>query len=168
MDSTGIKNIILNIKKPHVLKNLPLDWNCFSTTIEEFCSAFNDDNRHSNGVVFEFADLMNDKYPQFERNRHDLKIKLSDFLIRFKNGGEMNSDNKFASFSYKDLTELPLKCREGISYSKLGFEEVQDISFWLGSQGAHTSCHYDTYGCNIVVQVYGRYEIIIYSFKQTF
>ncbi|XP_035892657.1 HSPB1-associated protein 1 isoform X2 [Anopheles stephensi] len=32
----------------------------------------------------------------------------------------------------------------------------EDITFWIGSKQAHTPCHYDTYGCNIVVQVFGR------------
>lgn len=161
MDSKAIRDIILNVKKPHVLKNIPLNWNCFSTTIEEWCNAFNDDPRYAKGVNFEIADLINDKYPQWEKNRKNIKIKLSDFLIRFQN--DQISD-KFATFSYKDLTELPIKCREGINYSRLGFDEVQDISFWLGSQGAHTSCHYDTYGCNIVVQVYGRLATLHYDF----
>ncbi|OON17792.1 JmjC domain protein, partial [Opisthorchis viverrini] len=29
-------------------------------------------------------------------------------------------------------------------------------TFWLGSSGSNTLCHYDTYGVNIVVQVFGK------------
>ncbi|XP_050079416.1 HSPB1-associated protein 1-like [Anopheles maculipalpis] len=48
-------------------------------------------------------------------------------------------------------------CRRGINFERFGFPEVdEDITFWIGSAQAHTPCHYDTYGCNIVVQVFGR------------
>ena len=42
-----------------------------------------------------------------------------------------------------------------IKWSDLGFneDEGQDMAIWMGSTGAHTLCHYDTYGYNIVVQV---------------
>ena len=30
------------------------------------------------------------------------------------------------------------------------------LTLWLSSQGAHTPLHYDTYGCNLVVQLSGR------------
>ena len=28
-------------------------------------------------------------------------------------------------------------------------------TFWFGTRGARTACHYDTYGCNLVAQLYG-------------
>ena len=34
--------------------------------------------------------------------------------------------------------------------------EPEQCAFWLGSPGAHTPCHLDTYGCNIAVQLDGR------------
>ena len=36
-------------------------------------------------------------------------------------------------------------------------------TFWLGSRGAYTVCHYDTYGCNLVAQIYGRYVASVAS-----
>jgi HSPB1-associated protein 1 len=29
-------------------------------------------------------------------------------------------------------------------------------TFWFGSAGAHTACHYDTYGTNLVAQLFGE------------
>ena len=31
-----------------------------------------------------------------------------------------------------------------------------DSTMWIGSKGAHTNCHQDTYGCNLVAQTHGR------------
>ena len=33
---------------------------------------------------------------------------------------------------------------------------ADQLTLWLSSQGAHTPLHYDTYGCNLVVQLVGR------------
>ncbi|KAG5452308.1 aminotransferase [Clonorchis sinensis] len=33
---------------------------------------------------------------------------------------------------------------------------ITSPTFWLGSSGSNTLCHYDTYGVNIVVQVFGK------------
>lgn len=30
-------------------------------------------------------------------------------------------------------------------------------TIWIGSKGAHTDCHWDTYGYNLVAQVHGRF-----------
>ena len=48
--------------------------------------------------------------------------------------------------------------RQSIDWSKFGFHgRLGDQStFWMGSQGANTPCHYDTYGYNLVAQLYGR------------
>lgn len=45
-----------------------------------------------------------------------------------------------------------------IDWGVLGFDNRDGTSstFWLGSAGAYTPCHYDTYGCNLVAQIYGR------------
>ena len=46
-----------------------------------------------------------------------------------------------------------------VDWSSLGFpgRAGAESTLWLGSSGAHTQCHYDTYGCNLVAQIYGRY-----------
>ena len=43
-------------------------------------------------------------------------------------------------------------------WDAVGFPEngAASSTLWIGSSGAHTPCHADTYGCNVVVQVYGR------------
>lgn len=43
-------------------------------------------------------------------------------------------------------------------WSDFGFpgRNGRESTLWIGSLGAHTPCHLDTYGCNLVFQVQGR------------
>ncbi|CAH1961837.1 unnamed protein product [Acanthoscelides obtectus] len=41
-----------------------------------------------------------------------------------------------------------MKCKKEI--------QLEDSTIWIGSKGAHTPCHQDTYGFNLVHQIYGR------------
>lgn len=43
-------------------------------------------------------------------------------------------------------------------WNHVGFSEqgIDETTLWIGSRGAHTPCHMDTYGCNLVAQVIGR------------
>ena len=45
-----------------------------------------------------------------------------------------------------------------LDWSPLGFEGRggEHSTIWIGSELAHTPCHYDTYGYNIVAQLFGR------------
>lgn len=147
------KTLILGAKAPFVIKSFNLPWHCMQTTLEEWCNQFKNDSRYDAGVIFETGKLFNNKYPQWERCRQPMRLTLAEFLEQFH---ESPNTETWAAYSYKHLKYLPNKCSEGVSFATLGFEDQEDISFWLGSKGAHTSCHYDTYGCNIVVQVYGR------------
>lgn len=36
----------------------------------------------------------------------------------------------------------------------------EDSTIWIGSQGAYTPCHQDTYGFNLVAQIQGRYAMM--------
>lgn len=40
-----------------------------------------------------------------------------------------------------------------VGFPEQGFNET---TLWIGSRGAHTPCHSDTYGYNLVAQVIGR------------
>ncbi len=46
-----------------------------------------------------------------------------------------------------------------INWSDMGLKNRcgKDSTLWIGSQGSHTPCHYDTYGINFVAQIVGRY-----------
>lgn len=51
-----------------------------------------------------------------------------------------------------------------INWSDIGLKDRsgKQSTLWIGSQGAHTPCHYDTYGINFVAQIVGRYVMKIF------
>jgi len=56
-----------------------------------------------------------------------------------------------------------------VDWSVFGFNgrDGAQSTFWLGSQGAHSVCHYDTYGCNLVAQLHGRYITLYHLYSAT-
>ena len=62
---------------------------------------------------------------------------------------------------YKYMVELCHDLPEMLSnvdWSMIGFEgrDGKDSTLWIGSEGANTPCHFDTYGCNFVAQLHGK------------
>lgn len=47
---------------------------------------------------------------------------------------------------------------EAIDWGVMGFvgRGGADSTLWVGSEESYTPCHYDTYGCNLVAQLWGR------------
>ena len=51
-----------------------------------------------------------------------------------------------------------LDCDQGIDWGAFGFagRGAEQSTLWLGTAGAHTLCHRDSYGLNLVAQLVGR------------
>ncbi|XP_038133674.1 HSPB1-associated protein 1 homolog [Cyprinodon tularosa] len=64
------------------------------------------------------------------------------------------ADYKYISLLFK---EQPFMF-EDVKWSEFGFEgrNGKESTLWIGTEGANTPCHLDTYGCNLVLQVQGR------------
>ncbi|XP_055587491.1 HSPB1-associated protein 1 isoform X2 [Uranotaenia lowii] len=162
MDPSVLKDIILNVKQPLVLANLKIPWCCFrdEKSFEEWLQPM--DCQKPAGFHFDSGSLRHGSLPQWERNRNKVMMSMTHFL-RNASTRTGHFENNWASYSYRYIEELPAACRKNVDFSSFGFPEVsEDISFWLGSTGAHTPCHYDTYGCNIVVQVHGRKSWLLF------
>lgn len=87
-----------------------------------------------------------------------------------------------ASASAPALAGLPAGCTGYVSYQRfarvfgrdaralgavgwrsLGLDaDAEGSTFWLGSKGAHTPCHQDSYGANIVAQLFGTKRWALY------
>lgn len=55
-----------------------------------------------------------------------------------------------------------------LKWNQLGFsgKDGNDSTIWLGTEGAHTVCHYDTYGYNVVLQVtFAHITEVIHLFR---
>lgn len=145
-----IREIILNTQAPIVFKNFPLNWPIFQEGLEQWCHEF---DKYSNSKTeFERMSKYDCREPQWERKRQTIQMTTTVFLK------EYSKDSQYwYGLNYKRRHELPAKCSNGIDFSVFGFPHAaDDATLWLSSQGANTPCHYDSYGCNIVVQVFGK------------
>ncbi|XP_052863667.1 HSPB1-associated protein 1 homolog [Anopheles cruzii] len=156
MDPNKLRDIVLNAEFPHVVLNVAVPWDCFELTFEEWCAKY--DSARKELVAFEGCSVKAGRRPQWERARTEMKMSMSDICK-----SQPDTAGRWNSFSYRNISELPAVCRSGINFACFGFPSVdEDISFWIGSPNAHTPCHYDTYGCNIVVQVFGKKSWILF------
>lgn len=55
---------------------------------------------------------------------------------------------------FKDFPHL----RHSVNWDCFGFPQRSgdESTIWIGSDKAATPCHIDTYGCNLVAQIFGR------------
>ena len=72
----------------------------------------------------------------------------------------------YADYEYmvhlcKDLPDM----LSSVDWSVIGFDarDGKDSTLWIGSEGAHTPCHFDTYGCNFVAQLFGKKKWILFD-----
>lgn len=159
MDPTSIKDLILNINYPCVLQDIVIPWKCFESTLDEWCSDF--DESCPKGVFFTEAETINFEEPQYEVFRKTTDSMTMKEFLDFSRG---DNSSKWISYSYKYLRDCPGNLEDGIDFSVFGFPEIkEDIAMWLGSAGAHTPCHYDTMGRNVVVQVFGKKRWILFK-----
>lgn len=62
----------------------------------------------------------------------------------------------YADYKYmNEVFEGDQEILNDINWSDFGFDlkDGKDTTLWIGSKGAYTVCHYDTYGYNLVIQV---------------
>jgi HSPB1-associated protein 1 len=74
-----------------------------------------------------------------------------------------SSRKVFVYADYKHFQEIFTKIPNFINWNKLFLSNTStpilkndDTTLWMGTKGAHTPLHYDSYGCNIVTQVVGK------------
>ncbi|XP_076234225.1 HSPB1 associated protein 1 isoform X2 [Calliopsis andreniformis] len=89
-------------------------------------------------------------------------MTLSEFIKSVK-GNE--DDRKWYYFDYKYMHEWfknKPEIIDSVNWQRFGFDKVgSDSTLWIGSKGAHTNCHQDSYGCNLVAQIHGRKEWLL-------
>ena len=71
------------------------------------------------------------------------------------------ADYKYMVHLFKDWPDL----LSSINWSVVGVtdRDGKDSTLWIGSEGANTPCHYDTYGCNFVAQLHGKKKWTLFS-----
>ncbi|KAK6639749.1 hypothetical protein RUM43_008024 [Polyplax serrata] len=136
---------------PVVIKNKINDWKILSFSNEDWCLEFKN-------TVLEFreGDNIYRQNPYWEESCNKKKLTLKQFF-------ELSShaSDRWMYFDYKYMKDLfpeTSSVCESINWADLGITDFKgvDSALWIGNKGAHTPCHFDSYGYNLVAQIYGR------------
>ncbi|XP_055931620.1 HSPB1-associated protein 1-like isoform X2 [Argiope bruennichi] len=75
----------------------------------------------------------------------------------------------YSSYNYMNVIFPNDSDIQTMKWDAFGFPEVtgKESTFWLGSEGANTPCHFDSYGCNLVAQITGRKQWILFPATDT-
>uniref|UniRef100_A0A1B6DNQ4 Cupin-like domain-containing protein n=1 Tax=Clastoptera arizonana TaxID=38151 RepID=A0A1B6DNQ4_9HEMI len=152
-----LKKYILNSKEPFVIHGFYKSWDIVNWSLQKWSQELGEQK-----LKFRVGLKMCQKTPQWEST---CKSKYSTFEEFIRKADEIKDE--WVYFDYKYVHEhfsQDSPILQGISWTDLGFEGKggKDSTIWIGSEGANTPCHMDTYGCNIVAQVYGRYGRYLY------
>ncbi|UJR21788.1 hypothetical protein I4U23_024863 [Adineta vaga] len=116
---------------------------------------------------------------QFEKDCHHIQSTVNDFLCwtLTNDSSSLPLHHPFKQYSnqdyfaYADYMHLPELFGDDqhalidmINWSDMGMRDRngKESTLWIGSQGAHTPCHYDTYGINFVAQIVGRKRWLLF------
>ncbi|XP_027700982.1 HSPB1-associated protein 1 isoform X2 [Vombatus ursinus] len=158
------KEIIMSLRQPAVFCNMVFDWpaqhwnaKCLSKLL---CGK---------QIRFRMGVKKTDTVPQFETMCSYVNATLEEFLAWSCGQGVSiagpfshydNSkfwayaDYKYLASVFEDNTDV----LQNVVWSDFGFpgRNGRESTLWIGSLGANTPCHLDSYGCNLVLQVQGR------------
>ncbi|CAH1162729.1 unnamed protein product [Phaedon cochleariae] len=129
-----------------------LNWALLNWSLDDWKTVLSDEK-----MLFRSGVLQKTAEPQWERTTESFDENFEFFLKHSQQGGHP----KWLYFDYKymkDCSHNLDKLRNEINWKSLGLADVgaDDSTIWIGSKGAHTPCHMDTYGYNVVCQLYGR------------
>ncbi|XP_058792289.1 HSPB1-associated protein 1 isoform X2 [Phymastichus coffea] len=106
--------------------------------------------------------------PQWEVNTEIEHKTMEEFLRDTTRNCDSSKwfyfDYKYMNKWFNDKPEI----LESFNWQQFGLDlGSSDSTIWVGSKGAHTNCHQDTYGCNLVAQTHGRKLWLLFSPKCT-
>ncbi|XP_047002087.1 HSPB1-associated protein 1 isoform X1 [Schistocerca americana] len=156
---TELRHSLLNVvKEPVVFDNMITNWEILSWDMEQWASKLGDKK-----LPFRVGLNKANPLPQWEHECQQEKLTLCEFIkmSNFNDTEAPKQCKKWWYFDYKYMHEWFQEYPEilqTVDWGTLGFPECggAESTLWLGSKGAHTPCHIDVYGCNLVAQVLGR------------
>ncbi|XP_032619540.1 HSPB1-associated protein 1 isoform X2 [Chelonoidis abingdonii] len=158
------KEIVMSLQQPAVFCNMVFDWPVLHWNAKYLSEVL--DGRT---IRFRMGMKKRDTAPQFETKCSYVEATLEEFLAW--TSGQPTSvsgpfscydsskywayaDYKYIARIFEDKTEI----FKDIMWSDFGFpgRNGKESTLWIGSAGANTPCHLDSYGCNLVLQIQGR------------
>ncbi|XP_017565014.1 HSPB1-associated protein 1 homolog isoform X3 [Pygocentrus nattereri] len=161
---TEVQKIIQFLHKPAVFLNMTDDWPGREWTLEHLALCLGEKS-----VCFRIGKQTEEKAPLFETECTYVKATLAEFLC-WTRGSSDSSVGPFTAYplseywAYADYKYLALLFQDntamfkGVVWSDFGYpgRDGRESTLWIGTNGANTPCHLDSYGCNLVFQVQGR------------
>ncbi|XP_076323057.1 HSPB1 associated protein 1 isoform X1 [Tachypleus tridentatus] len=160
------KLIVKRLQVPVVFKGMIESWKCRSWLAEDWIEACQD-------LKFNFRVALKGE-PRWERDADYIRCSLQEFYDWVNETAckesllaSYNPSTHWCYSSYNYMSKvfesIP-HILQVVDWKTFGFENRQgkESTFWVGSSGAHTPCHQDTYGCNLVAQVCGRKRWVLF------
>ncbi|PNF33363.1 hypothetical protein B7P43_G04154 [Cryptotermes secundus] len=163
--------ILEGFKMPVVFNGFIEDWEILSWSLDTWAEKFGD-----KVLPFRSGFGKSTKVPQWEGLCERINLTLKEFvkLERIVEKKEENTSNdnstRWMYFDYKYMNEWfsdQQSLLNAVTWKNFGFPERGGSlsTIWIGNDGAHTPCHLDTYGCNLVAQVYELQEAYVVTLK---
>ncbi|KAM7096575.1 HSPB1-associated protein 1 isoform 1-T1 [Ciconia maguari] len=158
------KEIVMTLQQPAVFCNMVGDWPALHWNAK-YLSAVLDGKTIQFRLGLKTVDLV----PQFETRCSYVKATLEEFLA-WSCGQPSCLSGPFSCYEYSKywayadykyiarIFEDKPEIFQDVRWSDFGFpgRSGKESTLWIGSEGANTPCHLDSYGCNLVLQVQGR------------
>uniref|UniRef100_A0A2R8ZK12 HSPB1-associated protein 1 n=1 Tax=Pan paniscus TaxID=9597 RepID=A0A2R8ZK12_PANPA len=157
------KEIIMSLQQPAIFCNMVFDWPARHWNAKYLSQVL-----HGKQIRFRMGMKSMSTVPQFETTCNYVEATLEEFLTWNCDQSSISgpfrdydhskfwayADYKYFVSLFEDKTDI----FQDVKWSDFGFpgRNGQESTLWIGSLGAHTPCHLDSYGCNLVFQVQGR------------
>ncbi|XP_028921904.1 HSPB1-associated protein 1 isoform X3 [Ornithorhynchus anatinus] len=170
------RGLVLSLQRPAVFCSMADDWPALRWTAGHIAALLGD-----TPIRFRLGKRDFSSDPQFETSCDYVDATLADFVAWSDGGGQTDSGptsggqtvsgpgpfdsyDARASWAYADYKYMAsmfagnTQVLQAVVWSDFGFpgRGGKESSLWIGSAGANTPCHQDSYGCNLVLQVQGR------------
>ncbi|XP_034192883.2 HSPB1 associated protein 1 isoform X1 [Osmia lignaria lignaria] len=163
-DDKILYKAIMEINEPILFKRILQDtkgqyaWKLFEWNLLEFTEKLGDTK-----LPFRVGYNARSVDPQWEENCSTVSMTLSEFI----NHITMNeNDTKWYYFDYKYMQEWFKDKSEvinSITWKRFGIDkDGTDSTLWIGSKCAHTNCHQDSYGSNLIAQIHGKKQWLLF------
>ncbi|XP_051841377.1 HSPB1-associated protein 1 isoform X3 [Antechinus flavipes] len=155
------KEIIMSLQQPAIFCNMVFDW-----PAQHWNAKYLSKLLCGKQIRFRMGMKKIDTVPQFETVCSYVDATLEEFLA-WNCGQGVSIDGPFSHYdnsrfwAYADYKYLASVFQDNtdvlqnIVWSDFGFpgRNGRESTLWIGSMGANTPCHLDSYGCNLVFQV---------------
>ncbi|XP_054471379.1 HSPB1-associated protein 1 homolog [Anoplopoma fimbria] len=158
------QKVLHHLQTPAVFTSMTGGWPALLWTAERLSSCLGDKL-----VRFRLGRKEETNTPLFETQCSYVEARLEHFLswTRDQTGPHVGPFCEYPNseyWAYADYKYIALLFQdqpsmfEGVKWSEFGYEgrDGRESTLWVGTGGANTPCHLDSYGCNLVLQVQGR------------